>query len=71
MYMHDINKENILNICACMGPKLGEPYCQCKMISVGLKTKEDYAPSQKQRDKLKEAFALIFDRRSNDGFQSP
>jgi len=58
-----------MNLCACMGPKLGEPHCYCQMISLGLKTKEDYAMTQEQKDKLNKAFDLIFDRRSNNGIQ--
>lgn len=50
----------MINICACLGPSQNEPHCMCKMIQLGLKTKEDYRPSLEESAKLKSALASVF-----------
>lgn len=30
------------NICACVGPAFGEPYCSCKMVSMGIERSDEY-----------------------------
>lgn len=51
------------SICACLGPREGEPYCMCQMINLGLKKKEDYDWTQEEEDRLNKALDEIFERR--------
>lgn len=34
----------MINLCACMGPMYGEPYCYCSMKSRGLEKEMDENP---------------------------
>ena len=50
------------SMCACLGPREGEPYCMCEMINRGLKKKEDYDWTQEEKDRLSAALDSIFER---------
>lgn len=47
-------------VCACIGPLNGEPYCQCQMIFLGLKTEEEYNLAKADREKLKSVLGTVF-----------
>jgi len=32
----------INQICACIGPGFGEPFCSCKMVSQGIERSDEY-----------------------------
>jgi hypothetical protein len=49
-----------MNICACLGPKQGEPYCMCKMITLGLKSPKDYEYTEEEKQRLTIALDEIF-----------
>jgi hypothetical protein len=51
-----------MNLCACMGPQRGDPYCWCEMQRRGL---TPTPPSQEEVDKLKAALDQVF-KRGND-----
>ena len=46
-----------MNICACMGPQRGDPYCYCEMHRRGL---TPTPPSAAEVDRLQEVLADIF-----------
>jgi hypothetical protein len=48
-----------LNICACVGPQNGEPYCPCTMRREGLET--GFKWIQEDIDQLQKALEYIFD----------
>lgn len=29
-------------VCGCVGPAFGEPYCSCKMVSMGIERSDEY-----------------------------
>jgi hypothetical protein len=58
--------DNFLNVCACIGPRNGEPYCNCTMVRNNiprseqhLKEKTEWETTGKQEfeQKLREVFA--------------
>lgn len=51
----------MINPCACLGPRQGEPYCMCEMIDRGIRTKKDYAMSESEKVRLNEALSKVFD----------
>lgn len=55
---------NELNLCACMGPQNGEPYCPCRMVKEGLPTSGKW--SQDDIDQMRKALAEIFDRKNKN-----
>jgi|688.fasta_scaffold1017697_2 hypothetical protein len=57
--------ETPIDLCACVGPINGEPYCPCEMKQNGL---ESIASkwSQEDKDDLQKALEEIFDPRNNN-----
>ncbi len=54
------------NVCACMGPLRGDPYCYCEMQKRGL---EPTKMSIVEREKLNSALANVFkwkERKQNE-----
>jgi hypothetical protein len=48
-----------INACACMGPQLGQPYCPCEMQRRGLSDGYEYAWTEADKQRLKEALQTI------------
>src|ERR1700743_1123490 len=44
-----------ISACACLGPQKGEEFCPCVMIARGLRTHEDYEPSDEEKAELTKA----------------
>jgi len=59
--------ENNTLPCACMGPKHGDPYCYCEMLSKGLIPSENYKWTQEDKDKLDKILIKIFEGKNNAG----
>lgn len=59
-----MNEFTDLNICACIGPLNGEPYCPCKMKREGLET--SFKWSQEEKDKMQKALEEIFDPKNKN-----
>lgn len=55
--------DQFTNICACLGPQNGEPYCPCRMRREGLETSSQWA--QEDIDALQKALAKIFNKKKN------
>lgn len=43
-----------MNLCACMGPQRGDPFCHCEMKRRGL---EPTGPSEQEKREFQEALA--------------
>lgn len=56
-----------LNICACMGPQNGEPYCPCKMRREGLETTGGKW-TQEDIDQMQKALEEIFDPKNKNPY---
>lgn len=54
-----------VNLCSCMGPMYGDPYCYCIMQQKGLTPSPFYKPSKEQEKRLDDALAEIFDWKKN------
>ncbi len=57
-------EEIMINLCACMGPMYGEPYCYCKMKSMGFEKQMDENPlriaaNQRDREGLEKFFEMM------------
>lgn len=55
---------NDLNICACIGPINGEPYCPCQMRRAGLETSGKW--TQEDITQIQKALKDIFDRKNRN-----
>jgi len=53
----------MISVCACMGPRMGEPFCPCGMRSRGLKTRADDPETIRELNERREKlFGLIEER---------
>jgi uncharacterized coiled-coil protein SlyX len=57
--------ETPIDICACVGPLMGEPYCPCEMRQNGLESIANKW-SQEDKDDLQKALEEIFDPKINN-----
>ena len=54
------------NMCACMGPQFGEPYCECSMVKLQLERSKAYqeyhSPENeaKRKEEMNAVFAKIY-----------
>lgn len=49
-----------IDMCACMGPMHGDPYCICEMKQRGLSPSKSYDWTKEEIDKLEAALAEMF-----------
>jgi len=52
----------MINLCACMGPRLGQPYCPCEMQRRGLSDGSEYVWSPEDKERLRVALQKLSDR---------
>lgn len=57
----------MINICACMGPQRGDPYCPCEMRRRGM---EPTGPTEQERREFQEALARYCVQPDDDKEQS-
>lgn len=49
-----------INICACLGPQYGDPYCICEMKQRGLTPSKSYDWTEEEKENLNNALAEMF-----------
>jgi predicted Ser/Thr protein kinase len=54
-----MSEKQSISACACIGPVLGEPYCECRMRSLGLPLNESAREQAAQQ--LREALSKALD----------
>jgi hypothetical protein len=55
-----------MDMCACMGPLHGDPYCYCEMQRRGLNPNKAYEWTPEKKEKLSKVLDEIFNRKNND-----
>lgn len=48
------------SLCACMGPQGADEFCPCVMIKLGLKSDDDYKPTEEEQARMKNVLSEIF-----------